>query len=229
VDRSRPSDVTARVALFADLLTRSEPPLDELALAVSAALQPTVDVTAVQAELDRLAEACPTPTRDGVITHLFGSGHFQGDRRTYGHWHNSCLDHVVARRLGMPITLSVVAIEVARRLGVELAGVGMPGHFLVGDPADPNWYADPFHGTTGLDPAACRSLLTKLGVDGWSAAFLAVTPPRQVVARILNNLHASCVQSGDRVRVAIVLQLRQQLPQFAGEAPAAHDALAVFN
>ncbi len=218
-----------RVAPFADAVASSEATLDELTLLLSKALQPDLDVIGVMAELDALAADCPTPTRDGVMRFLSGEAGFTGDRADYHRWENSCVDHVLATRRGMPITLSVVAIEVARRVGVRLAGVGLPGHFLVGDPADPRWFADPFHGHTDLTRDDCRNLLVIQGVSRWSDRFLETSPPRLVVARILNNLKMSCERRSDAVRLAIVMQARQALPEFAAEGTAAVESLAPFN
>ena len=103
-----------------------------MALMLSKALQPELDVLGVMTELDVLAADCPTPTRDGVMRFVRDDAGFTGDQTDYHHWQNSCLDHVIDRRRGMPITLAVVAIEVARRVGVRLAGICLPGHFLVG-------------------------------------------------------------------------------------------------
>lgn len=227
-DAARSSELAARVAPFRDAVL-ADADLDELALTMSQALQPDLDVLSSMADLDELAAACPTPTRDAIITWLFGSGQFQGDRDDYHGWRNSCLDQVLVRRRGMPISLSVVAIEVARRVGVPMVGVGMPGHFLVGDPADPEWFADPFHGRTAMGVADCEALYTGMGGGRWSPAMVAPTPNRLVVARMLNNLRAACQRDGDAVRLAIVMHLRQQLPEFAGEAPAAHVSAAVLN
>ena len=229
VDRTQRSEVGQRVAPFAEAVTSPEATLDELTLLLSKALQPDLDVIGVMAELDVLAADCPTPTRDGVMRFLTGEAGFAGDRSDYHRWENSCLDHVLATRRGMPITLAVVAIEVARRLGVRLAGVGMPGHFLVGDPADPRWFADPFHGHTDLTRDDCRNLLVIRGVSRWSDRFLETTSSRLVVARILNNLMVSCERRSDVVRLAIVMQARQALPEFSGEHGAALEALAPLN
>jgi len=77
-----------------------------------------------------------------MLPHLFGRGRFSGNRRDYYDPRNSLLDQVLERQLGIPITLAIVAMEVGRRLGVPLSGVGMPGHFLVGSDGS---YFDPFH------------------------------------------------------------------------------------
>ncbi len=229
VDRAQPSEIGHRVAPFADAVISPEATLDELTLLLSKAFQPELDVIGAMAELDVLAADCPTPTRDGVMRFLTGEAGFTGDRSDYHRWQNSCLDHVLATRRGMPITLAVVAIEVARRVGVRLAGVGMPGHFLVGDPADPRWFADPFHGHTDLTRDDCRNLLVIQGVSRWSDRFLETSPPRFVVARILNNLKASCERSSDAVRLAVVMQARQALPEFSGERAAAIESLAPLH
>ena len=129
----------------------------------------------------------------------------------------------------MPITLAVVAIEVARRVGVTLAGVGLPGHFLVGDPEDRQWFADPYHCRTDLSRDDCRNLLVRLGVQRWSDAYLECIAPRLIIARILNNLKVSCERRDDDVRMAIVMQARQALPEFANERVEALESLAPLN
>ena len=222
------SELSLRVEAFRHAVL-GDADLDELALTVSMALQPELDLTARLADLDEIAAAVATPTRDGVVAHLFGPGAFTGDRDDYHGWRNSCLDQVLLRRRGMPITLSVVTIEVARRVGVRLIGVGMPGHFLVGDADDTDWFADPFHGRGGLARDDCRTIYESMGGGRWSPAMLDPTPNRLVIARILNNLRAACQRDGDRVRLAIVMHLRQQLPEFAAEAAAAGVAATVFN
>jgi regulator of sirC expression with transglutaminase-like and TPR domain len=213
---------------FAEALA-AEAPLDELALAVSAIFQPELDLIGVLAELDQLAADCPTPTRDGIMQHLFVSGLFTGDRSDYHRWQNSCIDHVITDRRGMPITLAIVGVEVARRLGVELVGIGMPGHFLVGDPADPAWFADPFHGTTALSLADCRQMLAAMGGVRWSDRFVEPTPSRLVIARVLNNLKVACQRRDDPVRLALVMQARREMQEFANERADALLALATFN
>lgn len=223
------SEVVQQVQPLVDAVSAERPALDELAVAISQLLQPELDTIGVLAELDLLAAECPTPTRDGVMQHLFGSGRFVGDRDEYHRWQNSCIDHVLRRRRGMPITLAVVAIEVARRVGVGLAGVGMPGHFLVGDPTDPAWFADPFHGRTGLGRDDCRELMVSMGMTRWSERFLQTIPPRLVAARILNNLKFACERDRDEVRLAVVMQARQTLPELGDDPDEARLALAVLN
>ncbi len=205
--------------------------LDEPALALSAVLQPRLDRLEWLARLDELAAACPTPTRDGVARYVIGDLGFAGDTRSYTSWMNSCLDRVVATRRGIPISLAIVTIEIARRVGVSLVGVGMPGHFLVGDPADPEWFTDPFRGHLALTRDECRQIFDELsaGRTPWSEHHLSQSPNRLVIARMLNNLKAWSIQNNDRVKLALVMKMRAILPEFGDESVEATVALSALN
>jgi regulator of sirC expression with transglutaminase-like and TPR domain len=222
------SELMRRVQPFGESVRRRDG-LDVQMATISHALQPEVEPSQVVLALDELAAACPTPTRAGVVGWLFADGRLVGDRTDYHGWRNSSLHQVLARSRGMPITLSIVAVEVARRLGVGLVGVGMPGHFIVGDGADPEWFADPFHRRSGLGRGDCRALYLSMGGSNWDDAMLAPTPDRAIVIRVLNNLRVSCERDGDAVRLAIVMQLRQQLSELAVEGALAARARAILN
>jgi regulator of sirC expression with transglutaminase-like and TPR domain len=225
--------VAQRLQQFSDVMAdpEIEPTLDEAALAMSAVLQPHLDVIEWMSVLDEFAASCPTPTRDSVIAHLVGEVGFIGDRRSYGDWRNSCLDRVIAGRRGIPISLSVVVIEVARRLGVRLHGIGMPAHFLVGDPTDPEWYCDPFHGGRFLDKQDARSLLNTLshGQIAWHPQHLDPVSNRLIIARMLNNLKAAFTQSKDLLRLGLVMQMRISMPEFDSEREQARRLRFVLN
>lgn len=209
-------------ARFADLV-QGEPwtvELDACAAAIAAAVG-TGDPMEILTELDVLAAECPSPTPEGVARYLFGAGgaggnEFHGNHAAYYDWRNSCLDQVLAHRRGIPITLSIVMIEVARRVGVELVGVGMPGHFLVGVRGEERYF-DPFHNGVELDAAAARHLFERMneGRSEWSDSHLAPTPNRHVVARVLNNLQLIFARRSDQLRLAIVMQLRSAIPELA--------------
>ena len=228
-----PLPVDAAIERFAQLFgaAGAQPPLDEAALGISAVLQPAMDVASELAELDVIAGSCPDATREGVVEHLFGRMGFTGDPLTYGNWHHSCLDHVLASRRGIPITLSVLTVEVARRLGIELCGVGMPAHFLVGDPADPDWFVDAFDHGTVLDRAGCRDLLHRVasGQVRWRESHVDPTPARAIVVRMLNSLRAGFTQRPDPMRLALVMRLRMSIPELSDEWREAVRALAVLN
>jgi regulator of sirC expression with transglutaminase-like and TPR domain len=230
VDRD---DVTAAIAAFASLVGPADAdlPLDRAALTLSAVLRPGLDVDQALDSLDRLAAACPADDRDSVVADLFGTNKFTGDRSTYTDWRNSCLDHVVETGRGIPITLSVLLIEVARRRGIELVGIAMPAHFLVGDPSDPEWFVDPFGGGRELDRAGCEALLHDItrGQLPWRPSHLDPTASRLIVARMLNNLRAGFAQRGDRVRLALVTRMRMAVPELGDDEADAVRALAVLN
>ncbi len=124
---------------------------------------------------------------------LFETMGFQGNRAEYADPRNSYLNQVLERRLGIPITLSVVYLEVAQRLDIPAHGVGLPGHFIVAVPGeDAPVFLDPFHGGRRLSVDDCAELVRKsVGFDGeFDPGWLAPTPPRDIVARMLNNLRA---------------------------------------
>ena len=131
--------------------------LDEAALCIAACGQPGVDVDAGCARLDELAAACSAPSFDAVREELFARRGFSGATDDYADPRNSYLDAVLERRRGIPISLSVVVIEVARRLGVAVNGIGMPGHFLVQEAGADDIWCDPFYGGELLDVDGCRA------------------------------------------------------------------------
>lgn len=211
---------------------RSAVPLDEASLLISCAIQSGLDVDHWLNRLDELAEGVEDCSADGVADHLFATGHFAGNRTAYYDWHNSCLDRVIATRTGIPISLSVLMIEVARRVGVDLQGVGMPAHFLVRSAGDPELFFDPFHQGRRLDRAGARSLFEQVtgGQVSWDDRFLDPTPNRDIVIRMLNNLKGVFTGRSDAVRLGIVMDFRSTVPELA-ELEAAEIAItgAVFN
>ncbi len=209
----------------------AEVALDEASLLIAQRLQPGVDLIEWLAALDLLAGECPTPTADGVARHLFDTEHFAGNRRNYYDWRNSSLDRVIATRVGIPITLSIVMIEVARRVGVRLVGVGMPSHFLVGA-TDGDTFFDPFDGGRRVDRAGARAVFAQAtaGRMAWDDAHLDPTPNRDVIIRVLNNLKGVLAASGDRIRLGVVMGLRAEVDELADlEAAEIAAATATFN
>lgn len=192
-------DVREAVMAFGQLVADvdAQPPLDEGALLI-AAVGTGADVDAGLARLDDLAADVDRAMRagDGFFELLFGPHGFTGNTLDYADPRNSFLPDVLDRRLGIPITLSVLAIEVGRRIGVGLHGVGMPGHFLVGVDAEQirRWF-DPFHGGDPLDEAGCRELFARLHGPAvpFRAELLAPTPPRAILLRMLANLRQTYV------------------------------------
>jgi regulator of sirC expression with transglutaminase-like and TPR domain len=171
--------------------------------------------------LDELAAGCRDTTFDGLRRHLFDDLGFGGDRHEYDHPRNSFLDVVLERRRGLPILLATVMIEVGRRAGVPLVGVGMPMHFLVRAAADEDAFVDPFTGEA-LDRQGVRRRFETMtgGRLPWDDRHLAATPARLIVVRMLTNLRASYDRRHDRLGVALVAKMRAAIPELASTAPA---------
>ncbi|MFZ1490380.1 MAG: transglutaminase-like domain-containing protein [Ilumatobacteraceae bacterium] len=213
------------VARFAALMSDPsvDPPLDELAFSIAAAFHPELDLREQLARLDYIATSTSMPTVDGLVRRLFwGDTALRGNEADYHDPENSMLDAVLDRQLGIPISLSVVVIEVGRRLGLHLAGVSMPGHFLVrcielpeGD--DGPDFVDAFHGGRRLDAAGCRALYESIGQDPlrWNDRWLEPVDHRTIAVRMLNNLKSIFRGRGDLGRLRSVLQLRAGVPELA--------------
>ena len=196
-------------------------PLDEAATLIAQCADPNLEPDAVLAQLDVLAETCPGYTLDALLPHLFGRGGFGPPHDDYYDPRNSLIDKVLARRRGIPITLAVVGLEVGRRIGVPMAGVGMPGHFLLQDKVDRTIFIDPFHGGRLLQEADCRQLFHQVtgGGSEWSSELLAPVGNLSIVTRILNNLRVVYTRRQDLGSLRWVMALRATLPAPYGDEP----------
>jgi regulator of sirC expression with transglutaminase-like and TPR domain len=195
-----PSDFFRRpTAAFAQLVQGPEDQiaLDEGALLIAATARPSVDVPAALAHLDELAARCPAPTLDGLRHQLYVVEGFRGNAEDYYDPANSYLDVVLDQRRGIPITLAIVLMEVGRRVGVTIEGVNAPGHFLV---RHHDALLDPFAGAAVVEPT------------GLPDAALEVVGPRLVLARMLGNLKAIFLNTGDVGALRWVLELRTAIP-----------------
>ena len=197
---------------FDDLAADPDPPLDAFALALAAEFG---EVAWEQAgnSLDRLgrevadslSDAPRAPHREAAACRVVLSERhgFRGDTHDYSDPRNSMLDSVLARRAGLPITLSVVWIAVARRAGIRLDGVGLPGHYVVGHfRADPALLIDPFGGGTIVEGEPPAEL-----VRPWT--------PHETVLRMLNNLVRSYTERGDLSRALHAAHMRLPLSRGA--------------
>lgn len=206
-------DPTAR---WRELLSRPEAelPLDEAALVLAAHARPGLDVTAELARLDRLGEAVGSSDAGAVSRLLFGRLGLAGDRAHYDDPQNSYLNRVLDRRRGLPISLSVLMTEVGRRVGAELEGVGLPGHFMVRDRRDPDVLIDAFDRGRRLDGPACRKLLGPALGPGlhFSPASWPAAGPRATLARMLANLDGSFRRRHDARSLGWVTDLRLLVP-----------------
>lgn len=220
------------VARFAQVMNATEINLDEACLAISSTLQRPLDEMEWLTRLELLAAECPHATPDGVARYLFDDLGFRGNTGAYYDWRNSCLDRVIDTRVGIPISLSVLMIEVGRRVGVDLVGVGMPAHFLVRTVEEPPRFFDPFAGGLELDASGAREVFETVtrGQVPWQASFLHPTLAQPIVVRILNNLRAIFQSRSNELQLALVMQLRAQIPQLAqAEGDEIAQATALFN
>jgi regulator of sirC expression with transglutaminase-like and TPR domain len=194
---------------FRDLAADDDPRLDELALSIAAEFR-DVDAEATLGRLDALGvelaealrECSPAPwVQAAALADLLGDKHgFQGDRQEYDSPDNSMLDLVLERRRGLPILLSVVYAEVARRAGVRVLGVGLPGHFVVGHfGTAPPLLLDPFSGGHSVEAPPPAHMLRP-----W--------PAQEIAMRMLNNLVGSFERRGDLAAAIRAAAMRRELP-----------------
>jgi regulator of sirC expression with transglutaminase-like and TPR domain len=200
---------------FVELVRRpdGEIPLAEAAALVAAHAHLGLDVAGVLGALDALAEGLAGDDIEALARLLFVERGFAGNTVDYRDPRNSYLDDVLRRRLGIPISLSVVMIEVGRRAGVDVLGVGMPGHFLVRPGGSAGVWLDPFHGGECLDEDGCRARF--LAVHGPGAAFrpefLDPVGSRAILSRMLANLAGSLV-AREPAAATWALRLRLRIP-----------------
>jgi len=161
--------------------------------------------------LDDLAAAASPRVNEGedalyrvnaLSEYLFDELGFRGNREEYADPRNSYLNDVLEQRLGIPITLTVLYMDVGRRLGIPLAGVGMPGHFLARHRDEPDLFIDPFNGGVLLSVDECAERFKEVtdGSVAWDPKYLAPVSSREIVARILRNLKMAYVQQEDNHR-----------------------------
>lgn len=225
------ADATSR---FLALVQGDHVPLDEGALLIAAHAYPDLDIEAEKERLDELASACP-PDLDSLRHYLFAELGFRGNEDDYHDPRNSFLNDVLDRRVGIPISLAVVAMEVGRRVGVPLAGIGLPGHFLIRHEAVPPLLLDPFNGGHSLSLEDCESLVKRVYGEkvSFQPSLLEPVDNRMILARMLNNLRQNYQALGDSASSSWVLRLRAgipgTLPRELGELATAQAALGRYD
>jgi regulator of sirC expression with transglutaminase-like and TPR domain len=149
-----------------------------------------------------------------VNAYLFEDQQFIGNREQYEDPRNSCLNEVLDRRTGIPITLALVYMEVARRAGLLVDGINFPGHFLVRCPevtsrGSSGLIIDPFHGGALLSEHDCRLLLQRhVGSEvAFSKSLLAPATRPQIIVRMLLNLKRIYVHMRSFPQARVVTEL----------------------
>ncbi|MFE6663507.1 tetratricopeptide repeat protein [Streptomyces sp. NPDC057697] len=198
---------------FAEEARAERPDLALLCLLVGAMADPALDphgIDAAQIELDELAGRLPYGKRDGrswasALAELLGERcGFAGSSADYQRLESSLLHQVLRRRRGLPILLSVVWIEVARRAGAPVYGVALPGHFVVGfgDPAE-RVLADPFDGGRPMTGQDAELLVAGATGEPLEESMLVPARPLEIVLRILNNVRAWAATRPEHTDVAL--------------------------
>ena len=192
--------VTERFAKLAGL-PDEQIELAPAALMIATVEDPHLDANEHISSLDSLADVArrrlngerdPLYCINALSEFLFDEIGFRGNREDYYDTRNSLLNAVLSRRLGIPITLSLIYIEVGKRLGIRLLGIGMPGHFLVRHANLTDMFVDPFHGGIILSVEECAQRLRQVtGADvRWSPGYLSPISNLEFIARMLRNIKA---------------------------------------
>lgn len=211
-------DRSPGLARFAEVVSREDIPLDQAALLIGAWDYPSRDPDRYRDQLDAIAgelsvEVAHAPNGIGraraISDHLFDRLGFCGNTYDYYDPRNSFLTDVIDRRTGIPISLSVLYLEVARRVGVLAQGVNFPGHFLVRVAVEDAWlFLDPYSAGRALTPADLEGLLRKTTTPDavLEPSVIAAATKRQIVARMLVNLAGIYGRNGDLPRSLDVLE-----------------------
>ena len=195
---------------------RPDPAFAPGALAIAAVEYPSLDAARYLARLDAIGDEAlaavnadagvegPLHARvDAINRCLYGALGFRGNRDHYGDVRNSCLNQVIDRRTGIPITMAIVYMDVARRAGLRVEGINFPGHFLVrvwdgaaGPEAGAGLIVDAFGDGAILTEQDCRALLARHDEKvPFHSELLARASRRQVFVRMLVNLKRLYVQN----------------------------------
>jgi regulator of sirC expression with transglutaminase-like and TPR domain len=218
-----PAEPGSPRARFAEEVRAERPDLAVLCLLIGAEADPRLDedgMDAAQAELDSLAGSLPYGLTDArawadALADLLGARHgFHGTAADYTRLDASLLHRVLARRRGLPILLSVVWLEVARRAGAPVHGVALPGHFVVGfGPEDAQVLADPFAGGAVLTGTEAAALVAGTAGEPLRPGMLRPADPLDIVRRILDNIRVWSAARPERTDVALwAVELSLMLP-----------------
>jgi len=193
--------------------------LAEAALLVAAEEYQDLDVRSYLVRLDEMGVALrrrldegPRPERAimALNRYLFQEEGFHGNTEQYSAARNSYLHEVLDRRIGIPITLSTVYMEVARRAGLEVEGVGLPGHFVVRVQLPSRaLLVDPFHDGSLLTERDCQERLDRIfdGKVKLEPKMLRPCRRKEMLERILRNLKAIYLRDEDKHRALRVVDL----------------------
>jgi len=196
------------------LAEEKDAPLDQAALGLARIQFPELTPEPFVSRLNELASQLGDRLRnfnDGrdfvekAQSYLFGELGFHGNDANFFDPLNSCLNQVIERRTGIPITLSVMYMEIARRLRMPVFGIGLPRHFVL-EFNDGNFsaYIDPFHGGRTITVSECFALA---GTQIADPSLLQRVSKKQILMRMLQNMHGAYVRAGDFPHAVATLDL----------------------
>jgi regulator of sirC expression with transglutaminase-like and TPR domain len=204
--------------------------LDRVGLLIAAEEYPQLEIEKYLGLLDSIAErARELDDRDGgplerirrLSAMVFKDLGFHGNVKNYYDARNSYLNEVIDRRTGIPITLSVILIEIARRIDLRLSGVGMPGHFLTKYADDElEIFIDPFNEGRVISLDGCREIFEGIHGSGsnFQHSFLVTVTKKQILTRMLLNLKGIYVRAKDHQKTLRVIEKLLLIdPAAAGE------------
>ncbi len=192
--------------------------LGRAALAIAHSEYPNLDIESYVSRMDGLASAVQDRAGEEADCYrliaainytLFRVEGFSGNRDDYYDLKNSFLNEVMERKQGIPITLSVLYMEVARRVGLELQGVGFPGHFLVKHVGEEEEIViDPFRRGEVCCTEELEEMLDDIyrGKLAFRPEFLSPVSKKQILRRMLNNLKAIYLRQGDLLKGLSVVE-----------------------
>ena len=192
--------------------------LERAALYIAQEEYPDLAVEAVVQQLDRMAAemqdylpTAPYPLKvvQAINRYLYEDLGFVGNAQDYYEPRNSFLNQVLERRTGIPITLSLVYLAIARRVNFPMVGIGMPGHFLIRPAvAEMEIFVDPFNGGEVLFLADCADRLQQMygRPVPMPPQFLAAVTPRQFLARMLTNLKVIYFNQGNLTKTLAAIE-----------------------
>jgi regulator of sirC expression with transglutaminase-like and TPR domain len=211
-------ELSPGLAKFTEVVVRDDFTLDQASLLIGAWEYPERDLEAYKELLDEIAERTLPDVQNAsggigraraISDHLFDRMGYSGNHDDYYDPRNSFLCDVIDRRMGIPISLSVLYLEVARRVGVLAQGVNFPGHFIVRVAIEDAWlFIDPYSQGKILTPTDLEALLRKTTTPNavLEPSVIAAASKRQIVARILVNLAGIYGRMGDMPRSLDVLE-----------------------
>jgi regulator of sirC expression with transglutaminase-like and TPR domain len=214
------------MSALARAVAEETPLIEEVAFTIAEDEYPGLDKAHYRAELDALAEVVAPAVRQAadlrerleiLTAHMYGALGFKGNQDDYYDPKNSYLNDVIERRVGIPITLAVVLMALARRLDIRIEGVGFPGHFLVRAGGPTGVYLDPFTDGRVLARAELIRLAKRFFGDNINLAEGQLEPvdARAMAVRMLFNLQQIYERRGDHARALVVCD---RLVDITGEA-----------